>query len=83
MSKNYSGAKEQMRDTDIMSEEVYLGTHSPILGVSDVQSRCLRLMTVALGICHQIIKTCKNIIESQEKARSQKNKEDVSWQTQR
>ena len=61
-----------MRDTDIMSEEVYLGTHSPILGVSDVQPRCLRLMTVALGICHQIIKTCNNIIESQEKARSQK-----------
>ena len=38
MSKSYGGAKEQMRDTVIMSEEGYLGTHSPILGVGDIQS---------------------------------------------
>jgi hypothetical protein len=38
MSKRYGGAKEQMRDTNIMSEEGYLGTHSPILGVGDIQS---------------------------------------------
>ncbi len=38
MSKNYRGSKEQMRDTVIMSEEGYLGTHSPILGVGDIQS---------------------------------------------
>ncbi len=38
MSKNCGGAKEQMRDTVIMSEEGYLGTHSRILGVGNIQS---------------------------------------------
>ncbi len=36
--KNYGGAKEQMRDTVKISKEGYLGTHSPMLGVGDIQS---------------------------------------------
>ena len=38
MQKNFGGSKQQMRETIIMSQEGYLGTHSPILRVGDTQS---------------------------------------------
>ncbi|KAI2503418.1 hypothetical protein MHU86_11047 [Fragilaria crotonensis] len=38
MQKNFGGSKQQMRDTVIMSQEGYLGTHSPTLGIGDTQS---------------------------------------------
>jgi len=38
MSKSYGGAQPRMRDTTIMTQEGFLGSHVPLLGVGDTQS---------------------------------------------
>jgi hypothetical protein len=38
MQKNFGESKQQMRDAVILSQEGYLSTRSPILGIGDIQS---------------------------------------------